>query len=589
MERSGTGGHGRDVVTIVTAPSQLPAESAVWGGGDRSLSPTRREALDWLTLCRFVGWHPGITPSVPATTTSPPRCLVLALEPTHVDEEAAAALATLLEREPMLVVARAAPAGTPLASIAGVAAEGERRVTGGVRWTGPGPSRSWLAWLDLELASVRAHPDATPWALVGDAPLMVGHRVGRGHVVTVAAHPSRLRDAAPPGTGVLRHLLLWGTPPPVAWIDFEDTLVLRLDDPGSAASSHLSSWRHPTVREAKWAQVAAQLRARGARMSVGYVPGWVDDGDPSRGTLRVAGHRVERVPGGIHPSPLVRYEEHPRLGGGTHDHESEYRGLRWLAASGVGDLELHGFTHIRDIDRWATAGDRYDGVHWYRELEELTGAHATVAGDYLVRRGQQVLGAYFGTRPVALLCPGQTCSEPAGVAALGAGLDLVAGECLGVRHAGRLCWSPHVLSPYLDGPHRCWFEAGLPVVGCLHDRDVALRRPGWFPETLDQWRDAGARRLVDFRVVAGMLARRVVLAADDRPTLERANGAAPPLVKPVPVRVRTARGAVALWALQDPGSGHFADEARPRSGRGARDPHARARAALGSTAFTWRG
>lgn len=532
----------------MTTRSQLPPERMVWGA-DRAVPATGREALDWLTLCRFIGWRPTIRYGVPVQASPSPRCIVLALDPDLLGEEAETALAQLLEREPVLVVTRAAAAGTPVARLSGVSATGGRRVCGRVAWIGPGPERSWLAWGDLAVDTVRAGEDVKPWGLVGEAPLLMARPVGQGHVVSMAVHPSVLRDAAQPGTGILRHLLLWGVPPPVAWVDLEHTLVLRMDDPGSAARSHLRSWRHPTLHEDQWMRLAVHLRARNARISVGYVPGWVDDGDPQRGTLRVGGRRVLRVPGGVHPSPSVRYEEHGP-GRATHDHVSEFRGLRQLRSAGAGDVELHGYTHVRDVDRWAGAEDRYHGIHWYRELDGLDGAHGTRVADDLLGRGQAVLRDYFGTRPVALLCPGQACAEPAGVAAIRRGLHLVAADSLAVRHGSRLCWSSHVQSPYLDGPHGSWFEAGLPVVGCLHDRDIALEHPEWLPSLLDQWHDAGARRIIDFRVFAGILARHVVLRSDEHPVLQATTGDAPPLLGAVPVRVRTTRNAVALWSLK---------------------------------------
>lgn len=538
------------MVTVVASSGELPTDAAIWGTGDHSVPPNDREALDWLTLCRFLGWHPKVEHSVSSVVAAPPRWLILATEPSATGEGEAAHLAALLDREAVLVLARAAQPGSPLARLSGVAATGARTVTGAVRWTGPGPGREWLAWPELDVAGLRVEEECEPWAFVGDAPLVVARPVGRGHVVTLAAHPGELRDAAPPGTGVLRNLLLWGPRAPVAWLDLEGTMVLRLDDPGSSANTHLRSWSHRGIREPEWIRLAADLRGRDARMSVGYVRGWVDDGDAARGSLVVGGRGVERFPGRVHPSPLVRYQSRDHPDAGAHDHESEYRGLRWLRAAGAGDVELHGYTHVRDIDAWVSADDRYEGAHWYRELEDFGMGYVPSGNDDLVRGGPQFLEAYFGTRPVALLCPGQACSRAAGEAALEAGLEIVAAASLGIRHGERLCWSRHVLSPNLDGPHGCWFEAGLPVIGCFHDRDIALHGPGWLSDRLDRWQEAGALRLIDFRQLAGMLARGIVVEPDGRPRLEPSHRGAPPLVSPVPVRVRTARG-VARWSLSD--------------------------------------
>src|SRR5204863_10018522 len=98
------------------------------------------------------------------------------------------------------------------------------------------------------------------------------------------------------------------------------------------------------------------------------VAGWVDDGDPARGVLEVAGHPVERVPGRVHPSPLVTY--HDRTGLGTlNDYQAEFRGIQALRRQGLGDVELHGYTHMHaDPTAWAKAPDRFVTTAWYREL-----------------------------------------------------------------------------------------------------------------------------------------------------------------------------------------------------------------------------
>ena len=45
---------------LVTSETELPAAHRVWGTGGW-LPPKQREALDWLTLARFLGWGVTVT------------------------------------------------------------------------------------------------------------------------------------------------------------------------------------------------------------------------------------------------------------------------------------------------------------------------------------------------------------------------------------------------------------------------------------------------------------------------------------------------------------------------------------------------
>src|SRR6185369_6760554 len=135
--------------------------------------------------------------------------------------------------------------------------------------------------------AVETASDVTPWATLEGAPCIVARRVGEGTVATLSFHPSEARDADGAGTALLKHLLIWGTPPPVAWLDLERTLVLRMDDPGSSENVHHRIYDHAKLDEAGWDPVAAELRRHDARLGIGYVAGWVDDGDSERGRLLV--------------------------------------------------------------------------------------------------------------------------------------------------------------------------------------------------------------------------------------------------------------------------------------------------------------
>jgi hypothetical protein len=535
-----------EAMLVIASEAELPAGDRIWGTGGW-LAPDRREALDWLTLARVHGWGVAVRhregPLPEGGWLQGNRWVVVACDPDSLREDQVALLASRLAQEPLLLVARAGAAGAPWALLAG-AANRPGEVAGKLlHWLGPGPERRWHCRKELQAGALDLAPGTVPWATLAGAPVIAARRVGRGAVATLAFHPSRIRDEDGTGTVLLRHLLIWGAELPVAWLDLEGSLVLRMDDPGGAQNVYSKSWSYPKLGEDDWASLGTELHQRNARLSIGYVAGWVDDGDATRGHLEVDGRKPPRVPGQVYPSPLVKYSD--RAGnalGRVHDYEAEYRGIQALRAAGRGDVELHGYTHLHpDTLSWARAPDRYEAECWYRELgaPAVATLSARPAAEHPLALGMAALERFFGTRPTTLICPGDQWTNAALERALDLGLWLVGSYYLAVRDGRRFCWCQHVCAPYLDEPDAAWFEAGLPVVGYFHDREVALEGTGWVSHWLDRWRECGARRLLDFRELASAVGRQ--LQCEDRGgavSLAVRSPIAPLLVRPLRIAFR---------------------------------------------------
>jgi hypothetical protein len=529
---------------IIGREEDLPEAGSVWGTGGW-IEPEEREALDWLTLARFCGWGTKVArlPLTESDLRRGGRCVVVAADPERLGEPLTAQLRSRLDKEALLLVARAAAAESPFAELAG-AARGEAETRGNViRWTGPGGGTTWRCRTDLEAVQLAAAAETASWATLGDAPVVVARSIGRGVVATIAFHPSRARDTDGSVTSLLKHLLVWGAPAPAAWLDFSDTLVLRMDDPGGAQNVHWRSWSYSKLSESDWAAICAHLREHEARLSIGYVPGWVDDGDSRRGDLTVDGRRPHRIAGRVHPSPLVRYEDRSGHRPGTlHDYVAEYQGIQALRTGGLGDVELHGYTHVHpDYAAWAAAPDRYEAMSWYRELGPR--AQSVLAAQsreqHPLSLGLAALRRYFDVHPTTLICPGDEWTEDALAYALELRLQLVSSYYLALRDSDRFAWTTHVCAPYLDDAKANWFDAGLPVVGTFHDFDVAEHGVGWLAGWLDAWAACGAARFLDLRELAGAVGRRLELRrAGDALVLEVDSDGAPPLVRPLPVAFR---------------------------------------------------
>ena len=479
---------------LILCPSDLIPSGRVWGSDDAGSDADRNAALDWLTLCRLLGWGVEVRAAahVPAYELVGRR-VVIQLSDGHRPPPLDAI-------HPLLVIRR----------VSGAAAAG-RSLT----WTGPGAPRSWTLAEPLQAHELTVCESDEVWARLDGSPTIVARRRGRLVEALIGFDPSGARRAAGGASALLKTLLCLGAPAPAAWLDLRGTLVLRMDDPGASVNVHLRPWLYAKLGQEQWSDIARELRLRGGRMTIGYTPGWVDDGDPARGDLLVAGNAVDRVPGAVHPSPLVRYLDRAGNAPGTvNDHEAEFAGIQLFRREGLGDVELHGHTHVYpDAASWASASDRYDEVSWYRELssEAASAFAARPATQHPLTLGVASLRRHFGVAPTTLVCPGHAWTPAILERALALDFDLVASAGVALRDQDRFCWCAGVVTRYLDGPAAACFDAELPVVGLFHDREPALFGTDWVTDWIDRWRAAGARRLIDFRELAAALALRMQL------------------------------------------------------------------------------
>jgi hypothetical protein len=471
------------------------------------------------------------------------RWVILACNPDVLPSETVEWLRSLLTERATTVVTRAARPRTCWGRLAGATCGMDAVVSRELIWTGPGPERIWHCRKPQTANRLELTPGTMTWTSMSGNAVVAARRLGAGTIVTLAFHPSEARDTDGAASALLRHLLIWSVPPPVAWLDFEETLVLRMDDAGSSENIHHRIYSHTKLSEEQWKTVGTILRRHQARLSIGYVSGWVDDGDAGRGELLINGRRAPRLAGAIHPSPRVQYVRADGAGETmVHDYVAEFRGIQQLRSAGLAEVELHGYTHISpDTAAWAKASDRYDRVQWYRELGEP--ATATI----VTRTAEQhplalALSAFrknFGIHPTTLICPGDQWTNQVLTRALELDLQLVSSYYLALRDCGRFCWLQHVCAPYLDVPNSLWFDSGLPVVGYFHDFDLAINGVEWLSRWLEEWAKAGAARMIDLREFAAAVGRHVGIAKTrtDLRVQVFTNGAAE-LVRPLHIGLR---------------------------------------------------
>jgi hypothetical protein len=491
---------------LVAAPPRTLPYGPVWGDDDALRIPNPYEPLDWLTLLRLLGWRATVSSwSDPALDARRDDLVVVAGDPEQMPSSWRDRLAERLRRDTVLVV-------RPAGSEGGPAFHGRR-----LAWVGPGGHAEWSLNVDLKGRDVATPPGAEVWATLDGRPLVVAQRRGGpGVMVTTGLEPNSGYAAA--AVAVVKRVLTHGCPTPAAWLDLAGTLILRMDDPGGAPNVHLRSWSYRRLTEPEWESIGDVLRLRGAQMTVGYTPGWLDDGDAARATVLVGGAEPSRRRGAVYQSSrVVHLDRAGHAPGRVNDYTSEYRGIERLRAEGLVGVELHGYTHTRaDVRRWARAPDRYDDVGWYQEFtpESDTVLTTREVGEHPVTLGVDLLQRTFGVHPTTLVCPGDAWTPLTLHHALQGGLSLVSARGLAFRDGGRFCWCAGVATMPLDAPAADHFAAELPVVCRFHDREPATLGVEWLAEALDAWRGAGARRLIDFRELSSALGLRLRLVRD---------------------------------------------------------------------------
>ena len=484
-------------VLILADPREMADSNPIWGTGGWLPAHDRR-ALDWLTLCRLSGLGVEVVPTSDFRATrlgSATRWLILGCDSAELGPETVRELRAAIGRQPLVLLGQATGEGHPLADWLGIHSIPD--TVCGRRLSASGGHQMNCA-RPLTLPRLHFHTGARPVAWLADYPIAIETTVGIGKAVVTAFDASELRDHDGAGGALLIRLLSACALQAHATLHWQGMLIPRMDDPGSSEALHHRIYDHSCLGRDAWQGIAAVLRRHHARISVGYVSGWVDSGEAMPGRLLLDGNEAAREAGMVHPSPRVCFERHA---GGcliSYDHRAEYQVLQELRREELLEVEMHGHTHVfPDRMKWLVAPDRFDNRDWFREFGAAAASYLDGHPEvpHPVDEALALFREYFDHIPSSLICPGEVFTRRVLEKALERGLMQVSSYYLAFRHHERLCWTQHVCAPYLDQADVAWFTAGLPVVGCFHDFDIARHGVDWLANCLDGWVAAGCRRI----------------------------------------------------------------------------------------------
>lgn len=284
-------------------------------------------------------------------------------------------------------------------------------------------------------------------------------------------------------------------------VDLENTIVLRLDDPGACSTDYLNNRK--ILEEGDWEKIGRILEDKRIPLSVMYTPGWVDDGDTECGTLVVDGkEKIEREAGVVYDSAQVKYT--PLISkNGVYDHSSEFRGLKKLVEKGFADVHSHGLTHLDpDYKRWSKAEDRNKDTQWYHEFYHVKDGRPVKNEEQIEAMsasGDKILNL-FGVSPLAFTPSGHRHDAECDLLARDAGYLIFSADYTGILKKNILIrnWKIPSLFFYLKDPTLFAYKSGYPFIGVVHDYEI---KKGFekFEDIIQQWCNNGVKRFISMR------------------------------------------------------------------------------------------
>ena len=121
----------------------------------------------------------------------------------------------------------------------------ERQSSGdSVVYNNPDFHKQWKLRTQNHLPGLEITTGLEELVSLSDACIVASCKESGGKVLFLSFHPSIARDHEPVFTALLKQLLIFESLYPVAWFDWENTLILRMDDPGSAQTVHDNSFHN---------------------------------------------------------------------------------------------------------------------------------------------------------------------------------------------------------------------------------------------------------------------------------------------------------------------------------------------------------
>jgi len=496
-----------DTFIIISSDKLVSKSKKIWGDGSW-IPPEEREALDWFMLARIMGWRAKIISNeetyADISNSDVIKWIVVACDPDELSRQTQDWLRQIISLEAILIIVRCGSYKAEWLERLGITFLDDLVVGKRIKRIqfNEGNCINDLE-TDLQSRSLGITGDIEP-LLNLNGHVVVGKSIFKeSRIISFGFHPGVAMENNPEMTSVIKDLLTNHTPSTIAWIDWKDTMVLRMDDPGSSELVHHNIYSDCKKLNTKdWSDLGDELKKHKAKLSIGYVNGWVDDGDESRGQLKINGQLIHRQAGAVYPSQEVIYESKVN---GLCDYQAEYDAIKKLKYKKLVQVEAHGYTHISpNLNEWLSASTKHDEKKWFREFGSSASKYlaSNPLHEHPLAKSKQALSKYWDDEPMVLIYPGEEYTLSAQKDALNFGWTMISSYYQAFKIDQRLCWTQHICSPYINSYSSKWIKSELPFVGYFHDFDIARNDPGWFSDCIENWKKIGIKNFIDLRTLS---------------------------------------------------------------------------------------
>jgi hypothetical protein len=295
-------------------------------------------------------------------------------------------------------------------------------------------------------------------------------------------------------------------------VNLENTMVLRMDDPGTCERVYLQGYDWGILSKQNWEEINEILEKYQAKLCVMYIPIWVDDGNSNKGNIIVKGKKVKkRKKGSKYFSKDVYYlKKCNDSGDKKYDYNAEFKALESAVKSGVVEIESHGLTHVdTNLKKWLKAKDRYSNSKWFHEFRHVAEKRDnSYEEQYLVmKQSSEIIEKIFNIAPVAITPSGHVQSENSEEISFEIGYKLFSSDYNSICKNHLIIRNDKIRSLFFEDecPHKKYSQSGYPLVGVFHDYDVIKNGDKWLEEIIKGWINCGINKFITFRKLVGYL------------------------------------------------------------------------------------
>lgn len=295
-------------------------------------------------------------------------------------------------------------------------------------------------------------------------------------------------------------------------INLENTMILRMDDPGSCERVYLKGYDTRILGKEDWHNILRLLKKNHAKLCIMYVPLWLDDANPKNGNLFIKGREITNRKEGMtyYSKDVIFIKRNGDNDNRTYDYHSEFLAIKEGIFMGCLDIESHGLTHVdTHVDRWYRARDRYKNLKWYHEFRHVHDNCDSRENEQskLLKESAKAIKEVWDIIPTSVAPSGHEQSRNSERIAHDAGYKLFSSDYNTVIKNDMIIKNDKIKSVFFESTrvNSSITKAGYPIVGVFHDYEIVNRGLAWLDSGLNSWTKAGINRFMTFRELVGYL------------------------------------------------------------------------------------